>query len=87
MGVTQFDCMHIISVDQADLIDLDVGLGNIASNDFSLRPLAVENYDTTLPQGDLSYYANIVVPIGENVDPYTLRRKEVCFAGKEICFF
>ncbi|VDD79513.1 unnamed protein product [Mesocestoides corti] len=81
MGFTEFDCMKLISADKADLITLDVGLGDIASRTYSLRPLAVENYNPSSPADGLYYYSNIVVPIGENVNPYTLRRREVCFAG------
>ena len=84
MGLSEFDCMKLIGTDMADLITLDVGLGDIGSRMYSLRPLAVENYNASDSMGDLYYYSNIVVPIGENIDPYTLRRKEVCFAGTYI---
>ncbi|VDK36836.1 unnamed protein product [Taenia asiatica] len=81
MGLSEFDCMKLISTEKADLITLDVGLGDIASQAYSLRPLAVENYNASDPKSGLYYYSNIVVPVGETIDPYTLRRKEVCFAG------
>lgn len=86
LGLTEFDCMRLISSNAADLITLDVGLGYIASRTYSLRPLAVENYNAQLPNGDLSYFANIVVPMGENIDPFNLRRKEICFAGKKFFY-
>ncbi|KAL7062318.1 hypothetical protein AAHC03_01132 [Spirometra sp. Aus1] len=81
LGLSEFDCMKLISANMADLITLDVGLGDLASRNYGLRPLAVENYDKTNPQGDLYYYANIIVPVGESISPYDLRRKEICFAG------
>lgn len=74
--------MKIISSNNADLITLDVGLGDIASRVYSLRPLAVENYNTSDASNGLYYYSTIVVPVGETIDPYNLRRKEVCFSGK-----
>ncbi|KAM3181454.1 hypothetical protein ACTXT7_014354 [Hymenolepis weldensis] len=81
IGLSEFDCMKLISQDKADLITLDVGLGNIASRMYSLRPLAVENYNISDLTNGLYYYSTIVVPVGETLDPYALRRKEVCFSG------
>lgn len=84
IGLSEFDCMKLISQDKADLITLDVGLGNIASRMYSLRPLAVENYNTSDLTNGLYYYSTIVIPVGETLDPYTLRRKEVCFSGRQF---
>ncbi|KAL3318700.1 p97 [Cichlidogyrus casuarinus] len=83
-GRDEFDCMKIISEFNADLMNLDAGLGFYASRRYSLRPIAVESYNeaTDIISADLTYYANIIVPKSKgNLDPYLLRSEEICFSG------
>ena len=44
-GADQFDCMQKISENEADLVQLEPGLGYTGGEYFNMLPLAAERYD------------------------------------------
>ena len=45
-GSDSFACMEMISRNEADLLQLDPGMGYTAGEYFTMVPLAAEKYDT-----------------------------------------
>ena len=45
-GSDSFACMEMISANEADLMQLDPGMGYTAGEYFTMVPLAAEKYDT-----------------------------------------
>lgn len=75
-----FTCMDMIEKDEADLVNLDSGLGYFAGRQHNMMPIMAENYGSTITDKP-KYFA---VAMYKTVDPVTLqtfRAKTVCFSG------
>ncbi|XP_059175482.1 melanotransferrin-like isoform X2 [Physella acuta] len=74
--------MEMIESDQADLINLDSGLGYFAGRQHNMMPIMAESYATApVASQRPTYYAVAMVKVGEDVKMEELNKKTVCFSG------
>jgi len=81
-GADQFDCMQKISENEADLVQLEPGLGYTGGEYFNMLPLAAERYDLGSGDTGFDYYAVAVVRRDRpdiNID--NLASRKACHTG------
>lgn len=60
-GIDQFDCMEGITRDDADLMQLEPGMGYTGGEFYNMMPLMAEKYISGSGEEGLDYYAVVVV--------------------------
>ncbi|XP_055863595.1 melanotransferrin-like isoform X1 [Biomphalaria glabrata] len=76
-----FSCMELIESDQADLVNLDSGLGYFAGRQHNMMPIMAEKYDTATTTEKPSLYSVAVMAAGTKINLNTLTQNSVCFSG------
>nr|KAI8756219.1 melanotransferrin-like isoform X1 [Biomphalaria glabrata] len=76
-----FSCMELIESDQADLVNLDSGLGYYAGRQHNMMPIMAEKYDTATTTEKPSLYSVAVIAAGTKINLDTLTQNSVCFSG------
>uniref|UniRef100_A0A0B7BCZ5 Transferrin-like domain-containing protein n=1 Tax=Arion vulgaris TaxID=1028688 RepID=A0A0B7BCZ5_9EUPU len=75
-----FTCMSMIERDEADLINLDSGLGYFAGRQHNMMPIMAEDYGYALKVRP-TYYAVAMFKANDQVTLSNLPQKSVCFSS------